>query len=179
MPAFPDPHQEESISAPKGDQDKQDGEHRYSLESLGELKIQSQRQGDDHAVQAARQTGGRVISIDRSAEKHRLAQINLRRAGLATLVDLMNGDATTIVGDLPGPFDLVFFDADRLTAPSQLEILRSKLTPNALVLADNVTSHPEEIAPYLKAIVGMPEFDHMVVPIGKGLSLAYKAPNHG
>lgn len=128
---------------------------------------------------AARQTGGRIISIDRSAEKHRLAEANLRRAGLATQVDLMNGDATTIVTDLPGPFDVVFFDADRLSAPTQLEILRSKLTPNALVLADNVLSHPEEIAPYLKAIEGMSEFDHMVVPIGKGLSLAYKAPNHG
>src|SRR5262249_37898035 len=122
---------------------------------------------------AARHTGGRVTSIDRSPEKHRLAGINLRKAGLATLVDLVNGDATTIIKDISGPFDFVFFDADRSSAPTQLDILRTKLTPDALVLADNVLSHPDEIAPYLNAVEAMHEFDHMVVQVGKGLSLAY------
>jgi predicted O-methyltransferase YrrM len=48
------------------------------------------------------------------------------------------------------------------------------LLPGALVLADNVLSHPDEIAGYLAAIEATPDFDHMVIPIGKGLSLAYK-----
>jgi predicted O-methyltransferase YrrM len=95
---------------------------------------------------AARATGGRVISIDREERKHMLADANLWRAGLRELVDLKCGDATQIVANLPGPFDFVFFDADRRSAPAQLELLLPKLIPDALILADNVLSHPDEIA---------------------------------
>ena len=43
-----------------------------------------------------------------------------------------------------GPFDCIFFDADRYSAPAQLSLLIPKLTPDVLLLADNVLSHPEE-----------------------------------
>ncbi len=35
-------------------------------------------------------------------------------------------------------------------------------------------AHPGEIAPYLAAITALPDVDHMIIPVGKGLSLAYK-----
>src|SRR5437868_1393187 len=95
---------------------------------------------------AARETGGRVISIDREAHKQAQADENLRQAGLREIVDLVCGDATEIVATLPGPFDWVFFDADRYSAPQQLALLVPKLTSDAFVLADNVLSHPDEIA---------------------------------
>jgi hypothetical protein len=41
-------------------------------------------------------------------------------------------------------------------------------------MADNALSHPLEIAGYLTAVEALPEFDHLVVPIGKGLSIAYR-----
>lgn len=123
---------------------------------------------------AMRVTGGHVTSIDRSAEKHRLAEENLRRAGLREIVELRQGDATSIVADLSGPFDSVFFDADRLSAPAQLSLLLPKITPDALLLADNALSHPEEIAGYLAAVTARSDFDHMVIPVGKGLSVAYR-----
>jgi predicted O-methyltransferase YrrM len=121
---------------------------------------------------ATRPLGGSVISIDADAAKHALADANLRRAGLRDVVDLRQGEATAIVATLPGPFDFVFFDADRRSAPAQLELLLPRLTPGALVLADNALSHPEEIAGYLAAVAGRSEFDHMIVPVGKGLSVA-------
>jgi predicted O-methyltransferase YrrM len=124
---------------------------------------------------AMRVTGGHVTSIDRSAEKHRLAEENLRRAGLREMVELHQGDATSIGADLPGPFDCVFFDADRLSAPAQLSLLLPKLTPDALLLADNALSHPDEIAGYLAAVTARSDFDHMVIPVGKGLSVAYRS----
>jgi predicted O-methyltransferase YrrM len=122
---------------------------------------------------AAQVTGGHVISIERDGDKQAMADANLRRAGLRDGVDLRLGDATAVVAALPGPFDFVFFDADRLSAPQQLALLLPKLLPGALVLADNVLSHPDEIAEYLQAIEALPGFDHQVVPVGKGLSIAY------
>ncbi len=126
---------------------------------------------------AVAETGGRVISIDRSAEKQSVARENLRRAALLDRVDLRLGEANAIVGELSGPFDLVFFDADRISAPEQLRLLVPKLAAAALVLADNVLSHPAEIAGYLATVASLPGFDHVVVPIGKGLSVAYRDAN--
>jgi predicted O-methyltransferase YrrM len=118
--------------------------------------------------------GGRILSIDRNPDKHTLARENLRRAELLDRVELRTGDAAEIVRELPGPFDLVFLDADRRKFPEILEIVRPKLAPRALVIADNVLSHPEEIAEYLALISSLADFQHTIVPVGKGLSIAYR-----
>ena len=117
---------------------------------------------------------GRIISIDRNPDKHTLARENLTRAKLLDHVELRTGDATEIVRELTGPFDLVFLDADRRKFPEQLQILLPKLAVKVLVIADNVLSHPEEIADYLKLISNLADFQHTIVPVGKGLSIAYR-----
>jgi predicted O-methyltransferase YrrM len=118
--------------------------------------------------------GGRILSIDRNPDKHLLARENLRRADLLDRVELRTGDAAEIARQLPGPFDLVFLDADRRSFPEQFQILLPKLAQKALVVADNVLSHPEEIGEYLKLISSLAEFQHTIVPVGKGLSIAYR-----
>jgi predicted O-methyltransferase YrrM len=117
--------------------------------------------------------GGRVVSIDRSPDKQKMARENLSRAGLLEHVDLQCGDATEVVGTLSGPFDFVFFDADRKSAPAQLALLLPKLDPKALVLADNALSHRAEIADYIATVESLKQFQHVVVPIGKGLSIGF------
>jgi predicted O-methyltransferase YrrM len=127
---------------------------------------------------AAAQTGGRLISIELDPGRQRTAEENLRQAALRGRVDLVLGDATDVVGELEGPFDLVFFDADRVSAPAQLELLLPRLAPDAMLLADNVLSHPGEIAGYLGALEDLGDFDRLVVPVGKGLSVAYRGQDH-
>ncbi|HEY7200287.1 MAG TPA: class I SAM-dependent methyltransferase [Candidatus Dormibacteraeota bacterium] len=124
---------------------------------------------------AVRDAGGAVTSVERDPAKQARAAENLRRAGLLDAVRLVRGDATEVVAGLDGPFDCVFFDADRFSAPEQLRLLLPRLTPDALLLADNVHSHPVEIAGYLAALEELPEFERLVVPIGKGLSVAHRA----
>ncbi len=118
--------------------------------------------------------GGKIVSIDRNPDKHALARENLRRANFMDRVELRTGDAAEIVRQLEGPFDLVFLDADRRNFPEQIQILLPKLSWKALVIADNVLSHPEEIGEYLKLISSLPDFQHTIVPVGKGLSIAYR-----
>jgi predicted O-methyltransferase YrrM len=103
-----------------------------------------------------------------------MARENLRRANFLDRVELRTGDAAEIVRQLTGPFDLVFLDADRRKFPEVLKILLPKLDGKVLVIADNVLSHPEEIAEYLKLISSLADFQHTTVPIGKGLSIAYR-----
>ena len=118
--------------------------------------------------------GGRIVSVDRNPDKHVLARENLGRANLLDRVELRTGDAAEIVRQLSGPFDLVFLDADRRKFPEIVHILLPRLAPKVLLIADNVHSHPEEIAEYLKLVSNLPDFQHTTVPVGKGLSIAYR-----
>lgn len=124
---------------------------------------------------AAAAHGGRVISIDHSAEKLALADANLRRARLRHIVDLQPGDAAEVVRTLPGPFDFVFFDSVRMRPEEPLKPLLPKLSEDALILADNVLSHQEGMRSYLGLIAEHPAFTHAIVPVGKGLSVAYRS----
>ena len=123
---------------------------------------------------SARQTSGHVTSIEFLPEKLSQARKNLERTDMQAFVTLLEGDASDLLINLQGPFDFVFLDADRRAYVSQFERLLPLLTPDALVLADNVHSHPEEIAPYLAMIEALPDFDHVVAGVGKGLSIAYR-----
>lgn len=116
----------------------------------------------------------RFISIEILAEKLALARKNLARAGFEDRVELMEGHASDVVGGLSGPFDCVFFDADRVSAPSQLQLLLPKLSDDVLLLADNALSHPEEISAYKFAVEELPGFICTLTPVGKGLHLAWR-----
>jgi predicted O-methyltransferase YrrM len=117
---------------------------------------------------------GRLVSIERNPAKLEMARENLQRAGLLNFVTLLEGEASDVVKALEGPFDCVFFDADRISAPKQLEILMPKLQPDLLLLADNALSHPDEVADYLTAVSRLADFSSVTVPVGKGLNIAYR-----
>jgi predicted O-methyltransferase YrrM len=125
-----------------------------------------------HATRAG--SNGRLVSIERNPAKLEMARENLQWAGLLNSVTLLEGEASDVVKTLEGPFDCVFFDADRISAPKQLEILMPKLVPDVLLVADNVLSHPEEVADYLSAVSGLTDFSSVTVPVGKGLNIAYR-----
>jgi predicted O-methyltransferase YrrM len=126
---------------------------------------------------AMRATGGEpLVSIERDAAKLSLARANLAEANLQHAVHLLEDDATAACRALSGPFDCVFFDADRISAPDQLAVLLPKLTPDALLCADNALSHPDEIAGYLAAVDATGAFDSTLAPVGKGLHIAWRRP---
>jgi predicted O-methyltransferase YrrM len=115
-----------------------------------------------------------LISIDASAEKLALARKNLARAGFEHRVELKQGHATEVVAGLKGPFDCIFFDADRVSAPEQVGLLLPKLNDDVLLLADNAISHPDEIAGYRATVEKLPGFVWTVTPVGKGLHIAWR-----
>ena len=117
----------------------------------------------------------RLITLERDREKVEQARLNIASAGLSDRIEILEGSATELVKTLPGPFDCVFFDADRISAPEQLRLLLPKLENDALLLADNILSHPEEVAGYLKEFDHLSEFVTTTATIGKGLHIAYRS----
>jgi predicted O-methyltransferase YrrM len=122
--------------------------------------------------------GGRVTSIDHDARKLEMADINLKRANLRHVVDLRHGDATEVLRTLDVQFDFVLLDSVQVNPGAQMELLDAKLTDDAIVVADNVISHADDMAAYLSIVADQTAFDHVIVPVGKGLSVACRNRHH-
>lgn len=126
---------------------------------------------------AARDTGGRVTSVD--VEKWPGVEHNLTRAGVAA--DLIVRDGGAYLRSLPdASVDLLFLDAERVEYegwwPHPVRVLR----PGGVLAMDNVLSHPGEVAAVLALLDADPQFTGETVAIGKGLHLAVKqAPPAG
>jgi predicted O-methyltransferase YrrM len=123
---------------------------------------------------AARSAGGRVITLEANPEKIALARANLATAGLEGSVDIMEGRAADTLASLPGPFDVVFLDADRPSYLTYLELVVPKLRAGGLLIADNVTSHPHEVQDYLARVKAHPDLFAVTLPIGNGEEIALK-----
>ena len=123
---------------------------------------------------AARMTAGRVTSLELNPDKIALARTNLAEAGLSGIVDIREGKAADTLATLPGPFDLVFLDADRPSYLAYLELVVPKLRAGGLLVADNVTSHASELGDYLARVKSHPQLFSVTVPIGNGEEIALK-----
>ncbi|MCI0335787.1 MAG: O-methyltransferase [Planctomycetes bacterium] len=123
---------------------------------------------------AARSTGGRVTTLESDPEKIALARANLMTAGLEGVVDIIEGRAIDTLSSLPGPFDVVFLDADRPSYLAYLELVVPKLRPGGLLIADNATSHEHELRDYISRVKSHPLLFAVTVPIGNGEEIALK-----
>jgi predicted O-methyltransferase YrrM len=126
-------------------------------------------------AEAARKTGGKVISLDLSAEKQEYARNMLRKAGLAAHVDFRPGDARDTIASLEGPFDFVLIDLWKELYIPCFDLVYPKLSPGGFVAADNMLL-PEYCRPgallYRKHVRSKPDIDSVLLPVGHGIELS-------
>ncbi len=119
---------------------------------------------------AARENGGVVTGSELTPEKAERARANLEQAGLAKFAEVRVGDALQTLKSLKGPVDLLFLDGWKDLYVPVLDMLQPVLRPGALILADNIATFPQELAPYM-AKVSDPAgpFRSVLVPFDSGL----------
>jgi predicted O-methyltransferase YrrM len=123
---------------------------------------------------AVRQTGGSVVTLERSPAKIEMARKNLADAGVAEFVRIAEGEAPATMKKLTGPFDLVFLDADRPQYLAYLDEIVPKIRRGGLLVTDNVVSHAAELEAFLVRVKSHPELLSVTLPVGNGEELSYK-----
>jgi predicted O-methyltransferase YrrM len=68
----------------------------------------------------------------------------------------------------------VFLDADRDQYLRYLELVVPLLRMGGLLIADNATSHAQELTTYLEAVEAHPQLFAVTIPIGNGEQVAVK-----
>lgn len=125
-----------------------------------------------HAAQA---TAGHVTTLELSEHKQTLALNNFQRAGLNALITPILGDAGQHLTQFPrDQFDLIFLDSERSEYPAWWPHIKRTLRAGGLLVVDNATSHPQDMAPFVNLVALDPEFTSTTIPIGNGEFLATK-----
>jgi caffeoyl-CoA O-methyltransferase len=124
---------------------------------------------------ALRETGGHLTTIEFDPARARTAAINIRRAGLSSVVTVVPGDAFKEIPRIKGDFDFVFLDAWKRDYRRFLDLTLPRLRPGGLLLAHNVVNKQAELRDFLAAIQDNPAlFTAIVKPSSEGMSVSYK-----
>ena len=124
---------------------------------------------------ALKQTGGTLHTIDIDQRKFDLSRETFRRAGLDRVIVNHLGDARTVAPTLPGPFDIGFIDAfEKSLSQKYFEMLWPKIRVGGSILVDNTSTHPEELADYMRFVRSRSDAASTEIPVGNGFEWTVK-----
>ena len=126
-------------------------------------------------AEAARSTGGKVISLEIDAAKVAYAQSQINQAGLSEQVVFHVGDAISTISALDQHFDLVLVDIWKDLYVPAFQAFYPKLNPQAMVIADNMLFPPQSkkaADSYRAAVQKTNAFNSMLLPIGSGIEIS-------
>ncbi len=126
---------------------------------------------------AARSTGGHILSVDVDPERSAEAGLNLERAGLRDLVELRVQDAAVTLREASdAEWDMIFLDAERAAYHGYWPDLVRALRPGGLLAVDNVLSHADEMRDFRELIAADERVSEALVPTGAGALLVVREP---
>jgi predicted O-methyltransferase YrrM len=103
-----------------------------------------------HLAAALRDAAAAASSPPSSIRSRPSGPRKFPRRGVSEVIDLRVGDAfETLKSDLGGGIDLLLLDGWKEAYLPMLRFLEPTLSPNALVVADDLDIAPEALAPYL------------------------------
>jgi len=119
-----------------------------------------------------RNLAGRVLSLEREESCIADWRRNVAEAGLEETALLVEGDARETLNEIDDVFDVVFIDAANRFYEELFGLAREKLEPGALVVADDVILHADQLAAYSAARQADPSLLSLTVPLDRGLELS-------
>lgn len=132
--------------------------------------------------------GGKLITLDINDELETMVRGFFEESGLSDQIDYRLGNALTIIPTLPGPFDMVFIDADKSNYANYYDQVIDKMNPGGIILADNVLwsgkilvekgqkidKDTQAILDFNEMIQNDPRVENALLPIRDGVMMARK-----
>ncbi len=115
----------------------------------------------------------RLTTFEILPAKIALARETLRSTGIDRLVELVEGDARSRLGEYP-QVAFCFLDAEKEIYSDCYEAVVPNLVKGGILAADNAISHGEPLRPVLDRAAADERVDSLIVPVGKGLLVARK-----
>lgn len=125
-------------------------------------------------AEALKETNGHLTSIEFYEERITMAKNNLNEVGLLDYVTILQGKALEIIENLNDFFDVIFIDANKAEYIKYFEKLHPKLISGGMFIADNVTSHKDDMQDFLDIFNNHPEYQVSYLPFGGGMLIGFK-----
>lgn len=127
-------------------------------------------------AEALSHTGGMLYTVESHAERFELAKQSFGRAGVVNHVRQIKGHAPEVLDEIPREvvFDLVFLDATKMEYELYLKAILPRLRKGGLMVADNVSSHAQEVQSFIEAVEQNPGLRVMPLDMDSGLLFCFK-----
>ncbi len=118
-------------------------------------------------TQACRLTGRSLTTFEILPEKARLARATFERTAVTDVVRLVEGDFLDHADEFTD-VGFCFLDAEKDVYEACYDIVVPKMVPGAILVADNATSHREDLESLIGRVLADDRVDAMVATVGKG-----------
>ncbi len=86
---------------------------------------------------AALPPAGHITTCESNPHHAEVARRHIAASGFADMIEVIEGPALETIAKLPGPFDLIFIDADKASYVDYYELALTKVTGRGIIVADN------------------------------------------
>ncbi len=128
-------------------------------------------------AKALKETGGRLTTIEFYEKRQSIAIENFKKCGVFDIIRPLQGSACDVIKsfDENEKFDFVFIDASKREYVEYFCLIKPHLTPRAMVVADNITSHREKVQTFIDAVAADKDFQYEIIEVPGGVLTAYRA----
>ena len=128
----------------------------------------------------------KITTIEANEEYEDIIRKYFAKAGVEDKIDLILGDAKSVIPTLSDPFDLVFIDADKISYPTYYDLVIEKVASCGFILADNVIwegkvlnqntkeHDTQAIIRFNQMVTDDPRVENVLLPVRDGLMMIRK-----
>jgi len=124
--------------------------------------------------QAFKDNGGKLSTIEFWEKRQSIAVENFKKCGVSEVITPLLGSGTDILAEWKEPVDFVFLDANKGQYIEFFELVDKHLKKGGILTADNITSHPEKVKPFVDEISHDNKYQVEILDLPAGLLVAYK-----